>query len=99
MTTALARHRETLATLAADVVRLRTEVDRLARATGELLDGEEAAELANNRHAAAKALLAHALSRHFDEVQRACPDHGIDQLVVTCKWCCEAWGYSASRVA
>jgi len=84
------RHHDRLDALAADIHRLRVEVIARERESGDLLDGEDAAALANDQASAARILLEAAKDRYFDEseVRRAseCPIHG-DAILVSCPGC------------
>lgn len=98
------RTEDRLDTLAADVRRLRIEVVEREREAGELLNGEDAAALANVRADATRLLLSAAKDRYIDASEEArakrCPVHGLD-AISSCGDCCRIWGLTlqTARVA
>jgi hypothetical protein len=86
MRSPMQRHQEALAKWATEVHRLRADLMNAEREAGQLLDGEDAAERANDRVHALRILLFAALTNHFDEVHSVCPIHGVG-TVVACTEC------------
>lgn len=88
--------------LARDVVQLRADLIQHARKAGELLDGEEEAERADERAMATRMLLDAKLALYFDlsETVRArqCTIHG-SSIIAACGDCRRIHGLDRTRAA